>query len=1795
MVGTDAAPFEGTFLGDGHTLTVNIDSSSEGAAPFAFVKGAKINNLNVAGTVKGGNYSSGLIGKVKGSTVDIYGVKVSATVKSGQYLGGFIGHSYEVKSINITGCMFNGTLNCTGSSGYAGGFAGWSDYPGYVIQNCLFAGNVTGKFKLFHPAGIYKASTGGYSGVKYGKVLYTSSGAQKGSGDSTATPLLDWNVSTERVYTPNEVEEGSLYEQLLVGPYKTNCYVKASSCGISIDEVFVTTEYGRDEYETITPSPVIECNNQPYIDMNEFDIKYYRDTGSGYESVDSDKIGEAGDYMVKASGKGWGYCGSVSTNFKVVNFMGTGTEDDPYELYDDNDWSSFVTAVNAGHNFKNKFLILQNDIECHESAGDEKHQFKGTFYGRSKPDGSNVALTASLDDTENQGTAPFRWVSDGAVIHDINVKGTIKGGRHSGGLVGFAGSGTVKIYDVNVSATISNGDYIGGIVGHGKTANLSMINCSFTGTISGGSSYVGGLLGWSDGQRLTLENCMFAGRNMGSGSFHPIAVRNSNEYMNVTSSKVFYLNTQAPNINASNIAASGTPVYKKTDFPEDKLLSKVRAADNNDYYATVKVGKIADSYTITGSGIAPVPAVSDVNGAQLKKGTHYTATYASAAGGDPVDTITQAGEYTLVLKGNKDDTIGAQEVGTFTTEANSIQNVTLNKDSVSLSFDEDENTAQLDIAVEPATVVIKEVEWTSGNTSVATVDENGLVTAKGEGTAVITVKAVDIHDGEATDTCTVTVAKAPAKLIIPPSKNVLTYNGGDQELMNPGEAFGGTIVYALGENPGVADYSANIPKGRNAGTYKVSYMIRANDGLHTDAGPWISEVSIGKAEGGATIEKQAVVTTQNDLDLNTLITGDTSNGVQFEIKEDDASSTISSQGIYSASSYGTCTIEATINERDNYKELKEQIVITVNRKTLQDLEVSIEDWTYGDTEKELVYDTIDDPQALSITYLGTKRNGSFYIDEDPPKDAGDYKVYVIYEDNENIYFGGAEFTIDPKDISGAVVTLGKSLTYNGKEQEQTISKVELSGENITEYCSNGGNYATDEDYDPDADHNQYTVVNAGTYILVVTADETSNYTGSVEKEFEVAKADPTLYKFPKAVKNLVYSGYEQVLVQQGEVQGGVIKYNMGGSGGFTEKLPAAIDAGTYKICYRIKGDANHNNIDENMYLDVTIATLTCSIDKEPQAIEGLEYTGEVQELVEDGDSSNGDIVYRVGDDESAEFSAVIPKAKNASEYKIYYKAIARDDNHSDSAVYGPITVSIEKKDAEMTQAPEAVEGLVYDGEAHELVTAGKVSGGTMVYSFEENGSYSEEIPKADEPGDYSVYYKIDGGDDYKDSDPMGPIQAKVDKAPFPGKVTKGVVRAKYEEQVDISEYVTSDHELEYSIIFDDTENHDCSLEGSVLTTGTGNGKCHVEIGVIGNEGNYEPDYITVNISDITTTDIGVYQDDVIFGKGKVDPKYDDYSGSRSVDALTISYYGTLNNGETYGLAEEESQAAPTESGSYSVDVYYMVGNNVYYGQTDFTIKPADIADAKVTFGKELKYNGSEQTQEVKKVELNGKDITDICIVSDNTATKYGNYTLTVKTDRDAFNYRGEAKVPFTVYPDDATLEAAKKDAIESLDKQYKPENYSGSEKAAVTDALNKAKAAIRKARTLEEIEQAKSEIKKSLSGVKLANTLSVKGKTAKVKYTKLKKKTQKLKVSKVIAFKNRGQGTISYKITSVKKGKKSFKKYFTINKKTGQIKIKKSKKLKKGTYKVKVKVRAAGNAKYEASTLKTVKIKIKVK
>ncbi|MBR4365179.1 MAG: carboxypeptidase regulatory-like domain-containing protein, partial [Bacteroidaceae bacterium] len=141
--------------------------------------------------------------------------------------------------------------------------------------------------------------------------------------------------------------------------------------------------------------------------------------------------------------------------------------------------------------------ILAADISITRSVGTTNGFYCGTFYG------NGHTLTVNI--TGEEYAAPFGIIKN-ATIRDLNVKGTVTGGRHSSGLVGnCVSTGTENhIENCHVSTNVITSDrYAGGIIGHGHSVKNNIINCLFDGSITATefntTSYAGAFMGWEDG------------------------------------------------------------------------------------------------------------------------------------------------------------------------------------------------------------------------------------------------------------------------------------------------------------------------------------------------------------------------------------------------------------------------------------------------------------------------------------------------------------------------------------------------------------------------------------------------------------------------------------------------------------------------------------------------------------------------------------------------------------------------------------------------------------------------------------------------------------------------------------------------------------------------------------------------------------------------------------------------------------------------------------------------------------------------------------------------------------------------------------------------------------------------------------------------------------------------------------------------------------------------------------------------------------------------------------------------
>ena len=192
-------------------------------------------------------------------------------------------------------------------------------------------------------------------------------------------------------------------------------------------------------------------------------------------------------------------------------FSGSGTQSNPWQIRDANDWNNVAFFINDGTLGTGAHYLLKNDISVDSMLGSAEHPFTGVF------DGGKHTLTVDLS-SEESFCAPFSVIS-GATIKNLVVTGSVNGGMHCSGLVGLVQGGSA-ITNCYVGVDVeTNQSHCGGIIGHGGTSGVTITGCVFDGFING-AQHAGTIWGWSDsGAAPRLTDCLDA-----SNSNYPIGL-----------------------------------------------------------------------------------------------------------------------------------------------------------------------------------------------------------------------------------------------------------------------------------------------------------------------------------------------------------------------------------------------------------------------------------------------------------------------------------------------------------------------------------------------------------------------------------------------------------------------------------------------------------------------------------------------------------------------------------------------------------------------------------------------------------------------------------------------------------------------------------------------------------------------------------------------------------------------------------------------------------------------------------------------------------------------------------------------------------------------------------------------------------------------------------------------------------------------------------------------------------------------------------------------------------------------
>lgn len=241
------------------------------------------------------------------------------------------------------------------------------------------------------------------------------------------------------------------------------------------------------------------------------------------------------------------------------------------------------------------------------------------------------------------------------------------------------------------------------------------------------------------------------------------------------------------------------------------------------------------------------------------------------------------------------------------------------------------------------------------------------------------------------------------------------------------------------------------------------------------------EVTVTPADFGLTQDGIKIEVTHAG---NSLITGylpsDDMRSVTFMLRDTDktdatSNATDTATLKFSSANYneasGTLTIKI-IDKNTDADTLKIDVPATV---------------TYGDTVTPSVGES-KPAGAGDVTFKFFDKDGNQVSDQ--PFPVGKYKVTASCESESTIYTAEATFTVEPREIEAKDVAFDKELTYTGNELTQTVT-VTVNGKTLTV----GTDYTVSD----------LTGTEPGSYPVTVTG--TGNYTGTVTKSFEIAKAD----------------------------------------------------------------------------------------------------------------------------------------------------------------------------------------------------------------------------------------------------------------------------------------------------------------------------------------------------------------------------------------------------------------------------------------------------------------------------------------------------------------------------------------------------------------------------------------------------------------------------------------------------------------------------------------------------------------
>lgn len=590
-IGTQAAPFEGTLDGNGHSIKgLTVTSGIDNQGFFSFTKGATIQNVRFVNALVKGDKQVGIVaGQAINTTIDQ--VFTSGVVTGYDHIGGIVGDARG----NATDDEYTVISNCLSTAGaystsyQAGVIAGWTNAGTFVNNVALGSaaapnGGAAGICGMLDNSGVANfASNVSAAAAVTGQTNRTHgiSGWKNGGGCMYGDMSSNYS-SANTVYTVNgevvdaaEIGEGDADFEGIQGEVVDDATLKTAATYTDIDfaDAWTLTDGSYPVLKGMT-TPIegdaIDIQTLPAkcaIGLT-FDLKARSTMGRNVTITPSDPSVVSVDGTVLSFDAIGTSTITLSTTGDAYSAGATKTVDVTV--------SSLNYAIKTAEDLANiKYdlegnFTLENDIDLAGINWAPIGEFTGTFDGKghyiknltfNNPDQNNVGLFST---------------TRGATIKNLGIEGAkVIGRANSAAIVGQAYGGEISSCAV-INSYIEGFDHAASISGNmtlneGQGGVIS--DCISDSRIATRSYQVAGISGVFNGGEI--KNCLFSGTVTGPSTTAGgiISLNESNGAEGTTDpSANLHNNVVAASHIYGNIFRIGNPDNRPITFADNYVL-----------------------------------------------------------------------------------------------------------------------------------------------------------------------------------------------------------------------------------------------------------------------------------------------------------------------------------------------------------------------------------------------------------------------------------------------------------------------------------------------------------------------------------------------------------------------------------------------------------------------------------------------------------------------------------------------------------------------------------------------------------------------------------------------------------------------------------------------------------------------------------------------------------------------------------------------------------------------------------------------------------------------------------------------------------------------------------------------------------------------------------------------------------------------------------------------------------------------------------------------------------------------